>query len=465
MLNEEKSRFARKTKLTISFLLGLLTLAFIYDPSGLINKTSKETSEVKTIQQPPVPPANNNITNNFLIGSLSSVVNYDFQDVNDLGLNMWHSYTGGDNSIILNRHVPTGWRPEDIITNGIDNYKTGVWQKLDSVENNNGMRSFMQRPKIEWLCYGQRSDYECEPANYVNSDLFFYTFQQHETGMPVPDSGGNSVFCRVENSTTSGSTWHNPGFVVKRLKCNTEQSKPSGSGNQWQGDEESDWLIKPRIRIDSNVAHNKQNMNVCKIIVINQRQDTIKNLIIKAGNFLREINGQFFYNGQYLEEYFFGINDSNLTIHGNWGNLWEWRSRGDWNFPSPAPSPDSLNDEYYRSKVDLQVYWYGNCDMWIDRVRVDNDVAHNLLGTGQTHDLYNDWIEQEATVIAGHNGSPLKFYIELAEFNNIPCIAYVNEKLQSQGRVVDMVTDVTYYYALHVNWDNGPEVYNAGHIW
>ena len=134
---------------------------------------------------------------------------------------------------------------------------------------------------------------------------------------------------------------------------------------------------------------------------------------------------------------------TDLEIQSAWGDAGAWDSRGHGTCDN---------------KADIQVYWYGNCDMWIDYIRVDNDVAHNLLSddtTNQTHNLYLDWLEWEADVIGGHTSSgfhsPYRFYIEELEFNNVPCIEYVNKKLQyySSPDTVDMM--VCFYWANFTN--------------
>jgi hypothetical protein len=177
--------------------------------------------------------------------------------------------------------------------------------------------------------------------------------------------------------------------VVKRLKANTEQCQRNTDAdghNAWQSDNYHDWLIKPRIRIDSNVAHNSGNTNVCRIVVLNQNRDTIKSAIIKAVHFINPQTG--LYNGQYLEEYYFGQNDSNLTVHGDWAAgtnpwCWLWDARG----------TRTLQQEETESfnHADIQVYWYGNCNMWIDYVRVDNDIADELFNPNNPGLAQKNW--------------------------------------------------------------------------
>ncbi|MCE1165619.1 MAG: T9SS type A sorting domain-containing protein, partial [Bacteroidetes bacterium] len=118
---------------------------------------------------------------------------------------------------------------------------------------------------------------------------------------------------------------------------------------------------------------------------------------------------------------------------------------------------------------DIQVYWYGNCDMWIDYVRVDNDVADQLF-KGYYEEPGRNWIQDEVEQIGLHDhgtGSPvfMKYYMELAEFNNLPCMAYVNSKLKqySDGQL-DLIQDLTNTLSAHVPWRSRTSVENPGFL-
>lgn len=313
-------------------------------------------------QSPPFSPAPQQ--DKFIYGAIQSIWSYPNYD--SLSLNTTHCYISTKMSYELNRHVPMGWAGSgDSLTADIINYADDIRNAKNIMYQHNQSRFFYQRPKIEWLAFGQSSTYEAE---YVDpgDDMWFYSFNNHDVGDPETDNSQFSgpvppevLFC--------SRTFHSQGFAVRRLKANTEQCKSTqsdGSDNHWQYDTESIWHIKPRIRIDSTVVDNNPNINVCRIIVINQELDTIKNTIIKARNFL-DINNN--YDGRYLEEFRIFSGDDTLTYKGAWGNWWGLSARGE------APTDSGRNG------TDIQVYWYGNCDMWIDRVRVDNDVADELF--------------------------------------------------------------------------------------
>jgi len=454
-----------KTKIFISlFLLISVTSFILYRPSERTNSASI-TSETTS----------GNSDGRFLIGAVNSSFddssNYVHYD--SLGLDLWHTYTGtSDIDPVTNQRYPfTNMAMNDKLLAPVDLYKADIQTKINSIYSHNESRLMLMRPKIEWLCYGQRSDYQCEDS-LMETALWFYSFQSagHNGGVDSQDfryADGNRVrYFRSQNSTNGGTWVDSIGTVISKLKANTEQCRKSGTdgGNIWQTDEQWDWYIKPRIRIDSSFVENNPSSIVCKIIVIAENGSTIlKEADIKARNFKQSQTSS--YSGKYLEEFYFSpFNDtSNLTISGAWGNNNAyWSARG-----NRAPQNET-------NKMDIQVYWYGNCDMWIDYIRVDNEVANDLLSTDPSnlkHLKYESWLDSEVTQIGLHippgaNTPPAnKFYIELTEFNNYPCMAYVNKKIkQYSSNQLDLITDWTLRNSIHVPWENRSTVMTADFI-
>jgi len=441
----------------ILILLALGITGFIYDKTGPAGMPKDKPADQPPQQEQTT--ASNRWLDKFYIGAVHDGVDVFslYQNMRTLGFNIWHLYSLGGESIGGKVYPLMQW-PDDMnyatdnTNNPVSSYAAYVNNKIGSaVGSNSGIRVVTMRPKIEYLCYGQRSDYQCEPINESN-DLWFYSFNyKHPTAEvidddPVYGTGIRAVRCR-HNTDTAGT-------VVKRLKANTEQCKrTTGTGNAWQYDSYCDWLIKPRIRIDSTVAHNPANPLVCNVKVIAQDGSTeLLNVDIKANYFLVDYGK--FYDGRYLEEFSFPISNPNLSIHGDWGDLWGYKARGICN-----------NDDKVENKADIQVYWYGNCDMWIDYVRVDNDVANDLF-----KGLKDNWLQDEVNLIGLQEhgtGSPvfMKYYMELAEFNNLPCMAYVNSKLKqySDGQL-DLIQDLTNTISVHVPWKDRTSVENPGFL-
>jgi hypothetical protein len=92
--------------------------------------------------------------------------------------------------------------------------------------------------------------------------------------------------------------------------------------------------------------------------------------------------------------------------------------------------------------MDIKVYWYGTCDLWVDQIRVENDIAGELL-SGE----YDSWIMEEAAsgkylIADGSSGSgAVRLYridTGRTDANNLPGLKYIQEKLSmySNGKFV-----------------------------
>jgi hypothetical protein len=212
----------------------------------------------------------------------------------------------------------------------------------------------LHRPKIEWLCYGQRSDYQCE--NIPSTDpLWFYAFNSNQQGHVHTGSDwrdnttfGNGVMVkRCLTNPTEPDYPDNPGYVVDRLKANTEQCRlqptadpgSSGASNIWQSDQQCDWVVKPHIRVNPDFVRDNPESDVCKITVIAEDGTSIiGEKVIKAKYFHQRDNPNP-YDGSYIEEFY--INQTSgetpkapVSINGPWVGSWTglgyawWNARG-----------------------------------------------------------------------------------------------------------------------------------------
>lgn len=420
-LNKAKPAYGRsldpasgKTKIAVSLLLGLITLAFIFK--------NESTSPGAYISKPPAAPANNT----FLIGAMTDGWQANYSKLTDtLHFNMWHRYiTGGMESNGFNIH---GWTASDELNAPINDYKTDI-QNIIRDNDNNGMRTLMERPKITRLAFGERSDYQCEVVP-PGDPLWFYAYSNSEVNNQNitdvtdndPDYGEGKVVKQCLKDPAINSPG-NPVLICSGLKANREQVNMDG---RWEGDRSYGWIVKPRIRADKNYVDNHSDEPICRIDVINYDEDLIKSTIIRARNL--KITGQ--YDGKYREDGFdfnSQLGDSDLTFEQPEAINYNPRSAG-WFVPDGV------------CHVDFKVYWYGNCNMWIDYVRVDNDVADRLF-----KGLDDIWLQWEATNIGNHTSSPYKFYIEEFEFNNIPCMSYVSRRLKSYNPNIGLMCDLNY---------------------
>ena len=415
-----------KIKLTISLLLISVVMFYSFERMG------KTSAEQTTTSEPP--------KTDFILGAMSNVFdNTMYNYLSDsLKFNMWHLYAGPVKDY--------GWTDDygvrissDTLGGNTSNYGSLIRDRI-SQNSQNKLMTLMQRPVTTYFAYGQRSDYQMEESTKVDPYYFFYTYNFSRVNSPsIIDTqdysrygSGEYVKKCLYNRSDPGS---NAGLIVSGLKGNMEQANTYWPNSQ-SGDSIYDWYIMPRIRIDSVFANNpvNQDTEVCKIIITNWDGDSLTQ-ILKVKHFKKSIDNV--YNGYYLELYNSYSDDSLKNFHitsGKWFNL-------------NQHDPFGHND----GKVDFKVFWYDKCDMWIDRIRVENEPVRKLMTVQDT--LLVNQLKYEIKDIAyamrqslHSKYEPYKFYIEEFEMNNLPTIGYVNKMIRD-------LTDDSMSLMVNYNYD------------
>ncbi|MBM4159073.1 MAG: hypothetical protein FJ216_09915, partial [Ignavibacteria bacterium] len=389
-----------KTKLFSIPVLLLISLISIYFKSPDYDSYNKKKSLENTL-------ITSSDTLPFIIGAYDLGNLKDYKKIDSLRFNGWHWYlTKGSWSTILQKNVPLGWYLNDTLL-GNPNLVDSVKLLLDS-NNLHGLQMFMQRPATVWLCYGQQSDYQFE-EQLSNNELSFYSYKIHPDTVSSDYQetyiNGEEIRGRVCSLYTNKA-----GYVATGLIANREQVNFDNRHYPGNGDYEREWYIKPRIKIDT--ADAIANKNVCRIEVFNYRDSLIKSIEIKGENFIDEY---YIFRGPYLD-WFYRLPPESQII--------------DISLIFNPYKDDWMNKE--SCKVDFRIYWYGECNMWVDRIRVEDDRAYNLFDSTALHYIcYHQMIDNEA-YLAATNTSPARFYLDEFEFNHIPCIKYVSRKLKEK---------------------------------
>ena len=405
----------------VLFLALYIPLTHIYSN---VNKISYSTSSSDS--------------NKFMVG----VINNGIEDAgryylltDSLLCNTWHRYG-------MWKRGPN-WFQGDSLYADINVYKNYIQSVIEDNRSHN-MRTLFMREKLLYLCSGQRSDYQCEAANFDN-DLLPYTYKIHSTGADFQDNSsfGNNNWVRY--CSTIPSYGHNQGYVCRGLRANREQINIHSNWGEYAVDRQYNWYVKPRIRIDTAYANNPANFNnnVCKVEVLNFLGDTILKRDIKVNNFKPSISS--IYVGNYMEE-FYPLDNIDFVL---WGDSAKYKFN---------PTNANLWDD--TGKVDFRVFWYGQCNMWIDYVRVENQIAYDLF----KHNYDNTWLDWEINQIASPNADNIdRFYIEEFEFNQIPCMKYVSDYIKSVNSNFSLMFDINIpTYSVHKEDDTN--YYGASHI-
>ena len=401
-----------KTKLVFT---ALLIIAVIF---GF--KNSSEESKNKS----DLPPKDNE----FLITAMHvGEVDPNYIYFPDLGANAWHKYTGPD----------WGWPgiSNDNYSTPTADYRDAVLQRIDN-NRNHGFRSIMDRPKIEYLSFGQKSEYQCEDVSRVDPDLWFYTYKTHTAGQDFLDTSqfGNNQwvkYCQV-NPDSPGV---NQGYVVKDLKANREQANRNWPA--WIADSAYKWYVMPKIRIPIGISGSTP---VCKIEVLDWDGDLIKVEELTAEKFR---SNQILYNGRYMEEFYFDPDEDSSAIEIPSGAM------------CPGPRRDFSDWVSVPVNTDFRVYWYGECDMWIDYVKVENLPAHQLF-KGQWDQQIKEETDIALEIYDPSNPIPNNFYIEEFEFNIVSAMSYVDSIIQNRSQnKISLMVNLNYpLFSVHIPLDN-----------
>ena len=321
----------------------------------------------------------------------------DLNRLQELGLNMWHRFLAQHDQIVpgMNQtRFPMGFTTNDSLFKSINSYQSEAVGYYNSVSQLNNNYLYLTRPKIEMLSFAQRSDYHPFALNLHQQSIkgkWWYGYNSVGKGVEVSDGDINVRKCTVGEGA---------GYVLSELRPTWEQVK-GDIPNNFFNDGQYSWYIKPKVKIDKEID---DTIRVFRVDIHKKDGTLLNSTIIKRSDF--GIN----YNEEYVDEFFPSTNNPLYIFNG-----------ADLKGTDP---PDN-------SQVDYRIFWYGNCDMWIQHVRVENDWAYRLF-----NDYYlrpsDAWIKWEVQNIGEQIGSKAyKFLLDESEYNMYPAIGYLNQKINS----------------------------------
>jgi hypothetical protein len=281
--------------------------------------------------------------------------------------------------------------------------------------NSGGLRGIYSQVNITNFCYGQSLVYEAEGGNWG----FSYGTRRGK----IEQEQGRTV---LHACTTDCGEWDaTPRYILENITENLQHTdrnsgKPNDLGN---------WKIRPMMKIDSMVVDNHPDWPVVKVNIINFQGDTIKSVIIKARNFafFDVGSGTYIYNGSYIDIFDFTLDpgtDLNVSGSTNGGLNEGWDS-----YPWP-PEWDA------NCHVDFKVWWYGQTDVWIDYVTVNDELGEELFGGS-----YDAFILHETSPVNLIKLSSMVMKNEFSEAN-YKCINYIMnimyQKLHNQAQPITL---------------------------
>ena len=398
----------KNSKLIFVKLFIVVTIMLLFLASKFKSSIGNETVFINTTSAS-VPDSQ------FIIGAFHNATDtgYTYQD--SLYFNTWHQYTGPN----------WGWLNDtnDQFYKDTSEYKSLVTGVIDRNNNEEGMRTFMDRPVIQYIISGQRVDYQCEAidSGYQYDPYWFYAYRHSLNNESIYDindythgDGARVKWCK--------NIPQEPGYILidSGLRSNREMSF-SQVNNGWLRDSTYDWYVLPRIRIDSAYAAdvNHNNDTICKIIITGWKGNIEEEYYLKVRNFKDNDNG--IYNGNYMESFY----DNNYNL--------KYLKLDKSKLKNFYDSTIGVFDWSKECKCDIKIYWSGLCDMWIDRVRIENFPAHQYLTLKESR-----WINKVNSEIfwAGSNYNqsnpkPNYFYFEECQMSHFPAISTLNQQIMN----------------------------------
>jgi hypothetical protein len=257
---------------------------------------------------------------------------------------------------------------------------------------------FQPETMIKHGAYGRISLFEAE-SEYSGRHRYN---NHYNIGITVNDTW-NGESRRVQYYKAGDPIYSSPVPILSDIDERKEQVV-SGIPHQFVTnikDANLKWYVMPKMRIEQNIALDKTEIPVVKVIVKAYDSTIVDSVSITTKNF--RTAGMDTYDGGYLEEYFGAsiIESGDKLLTG---------------FKPGAPSG-----------VDYEIQWYGKVDVWIDYIKVMDNTAYDLFN--QNDPRIRNEIKKEVDELVNFEG--LKgFYTEEIQYSNLRCLKYIQEIVQ-----------------------------------
>lgn len=306
---------------------------------------------------------------------------------NELNFNSIQWYDAGSDTF--------GWPDVTLSREQITNFK----RVLNTIEEG-GLYGYYARSHIEKYSYGQRLIYEVDSIKCNRAINYGFVYDSCKPNTYGTDSGRTVL--HAEPST------HTAGYLCRNIYENLQHS------DFLMADDGGMWYIKPVMRIPVGI-HDTTSVVRIEVYPFGDLINPVRTITIKAENFK---NDSLIYYGNYLEKYFRLPQLQPLKIEGKDSITCLNYGRGG------TPSHEWAE----KCKVDFRVYWYGQCEVWFDKMIVDDNIANDLFDpTKQEAINYRIW--QEVYNFTGY-GSNYSFYLDEMVYSMIPCARYVMDKMR-----------------------------------
>ncbi|RPI12580.1 MAG: hypothetical protein EHM58_20010, partial [Ignavibacteriae bacterium] len=286
-----------------------------------------------------------------------------------------------------------------------------------------GLKGIYSQVNMTNFCYGQSLRYEAEGGNWG----FSYGINK---GCLEQDQNRMVLHAYANGNCNEWDAA--PKYILENITENLQHTDISGGKPNDLGT----WKIRPMMKIKLSDFDPNCTTEVARIDIFKfgQSDTPIKSINIKVRNFKKQNGGN--YEGDYIED--FNFTDENPTIDLNISGSTNGGLAQGWNDWSPGWDQSC--------HVDFKVWWYGQTDVWIDYVEVNDKIGEELLNGD-----FDEVIQQEAREFAGHNTN-ISFFTDEVTYSNYPCINYIKNLIAPYGG--KLTCALSQYHNLRSQKDN-----------
>lgn len=288
------------------------------------------------------------------------------------------------------------------------NYINGINNQISRIESA-GLRGFYGRNKIEVPSCAQRLEYEAEGGN----DGFSYqrVMGKNINSKPdiiIEDSGRTVVHLKKGRA---------PGLLCDSIYENLQH----GDFFDFNQRDAGYWYFKPVMRIPADNFNTSDDTPVISIITVNFKGDYTDTIIIRKRHFPENYKGQYIMDFPSLERnYIQGHPDSIKSINrGRTANWEKWDTE---------------------CKVDFRIYWYGQVDIWFDKLIVDDEPGNELF----TKSTFRERIIDEIKNIK-FDYKRSRLIVDELTYSQLPAFKYVTEIVREINPEIKFNVAQTYY--------------------
>lgn len=260
------------------------------------------------------------------------------------------------------------------------------------IEENNNPEMLSGLAGLNLYSKGQSIIYEVPENGDYKLTNYGFSYSYIMPGTFDSDSG-RTVLHPVPGRNTSG-------YLCRDIYENLQHSDEFDSLYT----DEVMWYLKPVMRIAKDLPNETP---VCRIEIVSYNGEIAREIELNSDNF-KDFNGN--YEGEYKEKYM-----------GLYRNLEIFGGRDEYGLNKGVDKKSEKRK--LNCKVDFRIYWYGQAELWFDKMVVEDPIASEIFSF-EMQACIKSRIKMESKYF-NINGEINNFLKEKITVSRLPCIGFL----------------------------------------